>query len=257
MSAIGGMSVRVRYFAAAKAALGRGSDELDGWPTWALSRGARRLPSSAADVLARCSYLVDGVRPRPGHAAAPRVPRSTSCRRSPAADPSRRCAGARPGAGDVVPVGRAARRDGTGDADDLRIEPPTDQRQPTMPPSKESEAIPTAAARSAAIREVTEAQCSTSGPAGSSAGSKRDIGSRTAPGMATERSSSSSRRSTTVGGVGLGAAPQLVGGHRAGHGEHRSHRRHRAGQRQLAPRAVQPVVHHDPANSGSPMPLGS
>ncbi|NRG39564.1 MoaD/ThiS family protein [Rathayibacter sp. VKM Ac-2835] len=56
------MSVRVRYFAAAKAALGRASDELDGVSDLAALEAAlvAAVPS-AADVLARCSYLVDGV----------------------------------------------------------------------------------------------------------------------------------------------------------------------------------------------------
>ncbi|ROQ64121.1 molybdopterin converting factor small subunit [Rathayibacter sp. PhB152] len=54
--------MRVRYFAAAKAALGRASDELDGVADLAALEAAlvAAVPS-AADVLARCSYLVDGV----------------------------------------------------------------------------------------------------------------------------------------------------------------------------------------------------
>ncbi|NQX14483.1 MoaD/ThiS family protein [Rathayibacter sp. VKM Ac-2857] len=56
------MSVRVRYFAAAKAALGRASDELDGVADLAALEAALVASEpSAADVLARCSYLVDGV----------------------------------------------------------------------------------------------------------------------------------------------------------------------------------------------------
>ncbi|PPF20704.1 hypothetical protein C5C41_10175 [Rathayibacter sp. AY1E9] len=56
------MSMRVRYFAAAKAALGRGSDELDEVPDLgALEERLVASAPSAADVLARCTYLVDGV----------------------------------------------------------------------------------------------------------------------------------------------------------------------------------------------------
>ncbi|MCJ1694675.1 MoaD/ThiS family protein [Rathayibacter caricis DSM 15933] len=56
------MSVRVRYFAAAKAALGRASDEFDELPDVAAleARLVEDSPESAA-VLGRCSYLVDGV----------------------------------------------------------------------------------------------------------------------------------------------------------------------------------------------------
>ncbi|MCM6762638.1 MoaD/ThiS family protein [Rathayibacter sp. ZW T2_19] len=56
------MNVRVRYFAAAKAALGRASDEFDGVPDLAAleSRLVEATPSAAA-VLGRCTYLVDGV----------------------------------------------------------------------------------------------------------------------------------------------------------------------------------------------------
>ena len=54
--------MRVRYFAAAKAALGRADDEIDGVDDLAALEAAlvASVPS-AADVLARCSYLVDGV----------------------------------------------------------------------------------------------------------------------------------------------------------------------------------------------------
>ncbi|OOB89605.1 MoaD/ThiS family protein [Rathayibacter sp. VKM Ac-2630] len=56
------MSVRVRYFAAAKAALGRASDEFEELPDLAAleARLLEGSPESAA-VLGRCSYLVDGV----------------------------------------------------------------------------------------------------------------------------------------------------------------------------------------------------
>ncbi|NQX03726.1 MoaD/ThiS family protein [Rathayibacter sp. VKM Ac-2856] len=56
------MSVHVRYFAAAKAALGRADDEIDGVDDLAALEAAlvASVPS-AADVLARCSYLIDGV----------------------------------------------------------------------------------------------------------------------------------------------------------------------------------------------------
>ena len=54
--------MRVRYFAAAKAALGRASDELDGVADLAALEAVLVASTpSAADVLARCSYLVDGV----------------------------------------------------------------------------------------------------------------------------------------------------------------------------------------------------
>ncbi|AND16644.1 molybdopterin synthase sulfur carrier subunit [Rathayibacter tritici] len=56
------MSVRVRYFAAAKAALGRGSDELTGVED--LGALEARLVASAPDaapVLARCTFLIGGV----------------------------------------------------------------------------------------------------------------------------------------------------------------------------------------------------
>ena len=54
--------MHVRYFAAAKAALGRADDEIDGVDDLAALEAAlvASVPS-AADVLARCSYLVDGV----------------------------------------------------------------------------------------------------------------------------------------------------------------------------------------------------
>lgn len=54
--------MRVRYFAAAKAALGRAGDEFDTVPDLAAleSRLVASAPG-AAEVLARCSYLVDGV----------------------------------------------------------------------------------------------------------------------------------------------------------------------------------------------------
>lgn len=59
------MSVRVRYFAAAKAALGRAGDEFDDLPDLPdLAALEARLVASApgaSEVLARCSYLVDGV----------------------------------------------------------------------------------------------------------------------------------------------------------------------------------------------------
>lgn len=56
------MSVRVRYFAAAKAALGRGADEFDDVPDLGALE-ARLIASTpdAAPVLARCTYLVGGV----------------------------------------------------------------------------------------------------------------------------------------------------------------------------------------------------
>ncbi|MCJ1703518.1 MULTISPECIES: MoaD/ThiS family protein [unclassified Rathayibacter] len=54
--------MRVRYFAAAKAALGRASDEFEGVSDLAaLEAELVASAPSAADVLARCSYLVDGV----------------------------------------------------------------------------------------------------------------------------------------------------------------------------------------------------
>ena len=54
--------MRVRYFAAAKAALGRASDEFDGVADLAALEAVLVASApSAADVLARCSYLVDGV----------------------------------------------------------------------------------------------------------------------------------------------------------------------------------------------------
>ncbi|AJM77549.1 hypothetical protein C5C66_05360 [Rathayibacter toxicus] len=56
------MSVQVRYFAAAKAALGRGQDVFDDVADLAALEA--RLVLSAPDaavVLARCSYLVNGV----------------------------------------------------------------------------------------------------------------------------------------------------------------------------------------------------
>ncbi|WP_367947782.1 MoaD/ThiS family protein [Rathayibacter sp. VKM Ac-2858] len=54
--------MHVRYFAAAKAALGRADDEIDGVDDLAALEAAlvASVPS-AADVLARCSYLIDGV----------------------------------------------------------------------------------------------------------------------------------------------------------------------------------------------------
>jgi molybdopterin synthase sulfur carrier subunit len=56
------MTVRIRYFAAAKAALGRASDEFDEMPDLgALEARLVASAPSAAGVLARCSYLVDGV----------------------------------------------------------------------------------------------------------------------------------------------------------------------------------------------------
>jgi molybdopterin synthase sulfur carrier subunit len=56
------MTVRIRYFAAAKAALGRASDELHDVPDLgALEELLVASVPSAADVLARCTYLVDGV----------------------------------------------------------------------------------------------------------------------------------------------------------------------------------------------------
>ncbi|SMH36661.1 Molybdopterin converting factor, small subunit [Rathayibacter oskolensis] len=56
------MSVRVRYFAAAKAALGRASDDFEG-VTDVADLEARLVASApgAEDVLARCTYLVGGV----------------------------------------------------------------------------------------------------------------------------------------------------------------------------------------------------
>ncbi|KQQ00710.1 MULTISPECIES: MoaD/ThiS family protein [unclassified Rathayibacter] len=56
------MSVRVRYFAAAKAALGRAGDDFDDLHDLGALE-ARLIASvpSAADVLARCTYLVGGV----------------------------------------------------------------------------------------------------------------------------------------------------------------------------------------------------
>ncbi|MWV50178.1 MoaD/ThiS family protein [Rathayibacter sp. VKM Ac-2803] len=56
------MSVRVRYFAAAKAALGRAGDEFDGVADLgALEARLVESAPSAAEVLARCTYLVGGV----------------------------------------------------------------------------------------------------------------------------------------------------------------------------------------------------
>ncbi|MBF4462145.1 MULTISPECIES: MoaD/ThiS family protein [unclassified Rathayibacter] len=56
------MSVRLRYFAAAKAALGRGADtvegvtDLGGLEAWLVASAPE-----AAGVLARCTYLIGGV----------------------------------------------------------------------------------------------------------------------------------------------------------------------------------------------------
>ncbi|QHC66883.1 MoaD/ThiS family protein [Rathayibacter sp. VKM Ac-2759] len=56
------MSVRVRYFAAAKAALGRAGDEFDDVrDLGALEARLVASAPSAAAVLERCTYLVGGV----------------------------------------------------------------------------------------------------------------------------------------------------------------------------------------------------
>ncbi|AZZ55371.1 MoaD/ThiS family protein [Rathayibacter iranicus] len=56
------MSVRVRYFAAAKAALGRADDDFDSLTDLAALE-AHLVASSpaAAPILARCTFLVSGV----------------------------------------------------------------------------------------------------------------------------------------------------------------------------------------------------
>lgn len=56
--------VQVRYFAAAKAALGRAADTLDAPTLGELEALLVTTSPDAAAVLARCSYLVDGVSTR-------------------------------------------------------------------------------------------------------------------------------------------------------------------------------------------------
>lgn len=54
--------LQVRYFAAAKAAMGAGEERIGPLPDLAtlITDATRRVPA-AAGVLARCSFLVDGV----------------------------------------------------------------------------------------------------------------------------------------------------------------------------------------------------
>lgn len=56
--------MQLRYFAAAKAALGRASDTLDAATLGELETLLLATAPEAAAVLARCSYLVDGVSTR-------------------------------------------------------------------------------------------------------------------------------------------------------------------------------------------------
>ncbi|WP_431803552.1 MoaD/ThiS family protein [Microbacterium sp. bgisy203] len=53
--------VTVRYFAAAKAALGAAEERVDAADVVDLAALIARAPASARPVLERCSFLVDGV----------------------------------------------------------------------------------------------------------------------------------------------------------------------------------------------------